>query len=62
MEFEFDVSSFAEIGSFLLNLGREMFAMLNFNFGDFEINGLVFLIGIAVFCIVMWFIDRAITR
>lgn len=55
---DFNVSSFAEIGAFLLNVGRYLFAMLNFNFGEFTINGFVLLIGIAVFSIVVWFIGR----
>lgn len=54
----FDVSLFTEIGSALFNVGRYMFSLLNFDFNGFTVNGLVLLIGIAVVCIVFWFIGR----
>lgn len=54
----FDVSNFAEIGSWLFQTGKSIFESFNFNFGDFTLNGWVLFIGVAVFCIVVYIIRR----
>lgn len=53
---DFDVSMFSEIGSWLLNIGMYVFSLFNFNFGDFEINGLALIIGVCVVCIVCYIV------
>lgn len=54
----FDVSKFAEIGAFLFNSVKALYQMLNFNFGDFTLNGWALLLGCVVFIMVVRFIAR----
>lgn len=56
---EFDLSLFAEIGRWIFNTAMQVFSMFTFNFGDFEINGLAFIIGITIFGIVCLFLGWA---
>lgn len=54
----FDVSKFAEIGAFLFSSVKSLYQMLNFNFGNFTLNGWALLLGCAVFIMVVKFIAR----
>ncbi len=54
----FDLSLFPEIGKFLFDTGVKIYKSLNFNFGDFTLNGWVILLGVAVFCIIVWLLGR----
>lgn len=56
----FDLSIFPIIGKWLFDTGIKIFKLLEFNFGDFTINGWVILLGVAVFCIIVWFIGRVL--
>lgn len=55
---KFDVSLFAEIGQWIFNTGMKVFSLFTFNFGDFEINGLAILFGVAVFGIICFLLGR----
>lgn len=55
---DFDVSLFVEIGRWIFSTGMHVFSLFNFNFGDFELNGLSLFIGIAVFGIVCFLVGR----
>lgn len=54
----FDLSKFAEIGQFLFNTGKSLYQSLNFNFGDFTVNGWALLLGSAIVFIVVKFVAR----
>lgn len=49
---EFDVSEFTDFGSWLFATGKQVFESMNFNFGDYTINGFILLLGCAVVLIV----------
>ena len=57
----FDVSSFVELGAWIFQLSSELYQSLVFDFGDFQINGLSLLIGIAVFCIICYAVERIVS-
>lgn len=49
---DFDVSEFTDFGSWLFATGKQVFEGMNFNFGDYTINGFILLLGCAVVLIV----------
>lgn len=55
---EFDVSNFVEIGRFLFSSAVELYQSLNFNFGDFTLNGWVIMLGSVIVIMVAKFIAR----
>lgn len=55
---DFDVTMFAEIGRWIFNTGMYVFSLFNFNFGDYELNGLAIIIGSAVFGIICFLFGR----
>lgn len=54
----FDLSKFVEIGLFLFNSAKALYMSLNFDFGDFTVNGWALMLGIAIFFIVIKFVAR----
>lgn len=54
----FDLSKFAEIGLFLFNSAKALYMSLNFDFGDFTVNGWALMLGLAIFFIVIKFVAR----
>lgn len=56
----FDLSLFPVIGKFLFDTGVKIFKLLEFDFGDFTINGWFILIGIAIVCMIVWLIGRVL--
>lgn len=54
----FDLSLFPTIGKWLFDIGVKIFKLLEFDFGNFTLNGWVILIGIAVSCIIFWLVGR----
>lgn len=54
----FDLSLFPKIGKWLFDTGIRIFKLLEFNFGDYTLNGWVILLGFAVFCIIAYFVGR----
>lgn len=54
----FDLSKFPEVMQFLFSSAISLYQSLNFNFGDFTVNGWVLMIGSAIFFIVVKFIAR----
>lgn len=54
----FDLSKFAEIGLFLFSSAKALYQSLNFNFGDFTLNGWSILLGCAILFIVVNFVAR----
>lgn len=55
---KFDVSLFPQIGKFLFDTAVSLYEGLEFNFGSFTVNGWWFLIGMAIFYIIVWLIGR----
>lgn len=53
-----DVSLFKDIGAFLFNTAINIYKSLDFDFGEFTVNGWVLLVGLAVVSIVIWFFSR----
>lgn len=49
----FDLSFFADFGSWLFGAAKQLYSLLNFNFGDFTVNGWWLIIGTAAICIVV---------
>lgn len=49
---EFDVSEFSDFGAWLFATGKQVFESMNFNFGDFTLNGFLMLIGCAIVILV----------
>ena len=54
----FDLSKFAEIGLFLFNSAKALYMSLNFDFGNFTLNGWLLLLGCAIFLIIIKFVAR----
>lgn len=55
---QFDLSFFPQIGKWIFDIGVMIYKLLEFNFGDFTLNGWIILLGIAVFSLVVWLIGR----
>lgn len=55
---EFDVSEFSDFGAWLFATGKQVFESMNFNFGDYTINGFILLLGCAVVIIVGLVFER----
>lgn len=55
---EFNVSSFVEIGRFLFGSVIQLYKSLNFNFGDFTLNGWALLLGSVIVIMVVRFVAR----
>ena len=53
-----DLSLFADIGKWLFDTGCQIFNCLNFDFGGVTVNGFGLLLGLAIFCIVIFCISR----
>lgn len=49
---EFDVSEFTDFGSWLFATGKQVFESMNFNFGEYTINGFLILLGCAILVLV----------
>lgn len=56
----FDLSFFPTIGKWLFDTGVKIFKLLEFDFGDFTLNGWIILIGCAVACIIFWLVGRCL--
>lgn len=54
----FDLSIFPQIGAFLFGIGKSIYESLIFDFGDFQLNGWIFLLGIAIVCIIIYLVRR----
>lgn len=54
----FDLSQFSRFGSWFWSMVKELYSMLEFDFGEFSFNGWVLLIGVAVFSIVVYLVGR----
>ena len=57
----FDVSSFVELGAWIFQISSEIYQSFVLDFGDFQINGLSLLIGVAIFCIVCYALERIVS-
>lgn len=55
---EFDLSLFPKIGQWLFSFAKEIFESFSFNFGGYTLNGWIIILGVAVICIVAWFLGR----
>ena len=55
---DFDVSKFTDFGSWLFSIAKQVYESMNFNFGDFTLNGFVILIAIGIFCLVCYAVGR----
>lgn len=55
---EFDVSNFVDIGSFLFTSAVQLYQLLNFNFGDFTLNGWAIMLGSVIVIMVARFVAR----
>lgn len=55
---EFDVSNFSVFGSWLFAIGKQVFESMNFNFGEYTINGFLILLGCALVVLVGFVIAR----
>lgn len=55
---EFDVSNFVEIGQFLFSSAVQLYRSLNFNFGDFTLNGWAIMLGSVIVIMVVRFVAR----
>lgn len=53
-----DLSLFPTIGKWLFDTGVKIFKLLEFDFGDFTLNGWFILLGCAVACIIFWLVGR----
>lgn len=53
-----DLSLFPTIGKWLFDTGVKIYKLLEFDFGDFTLNGWAILLGVAICCIVFWFLGR----
>lgn len=49
---EFDVSFFSDFGAWLFATGKQVFESMNFNFGEYTINGFLILLGCAILVLV----------
>ena len=56
----FDLSIFPTVGKFLLDTAVKVYQSLNFKFGDYTLNGWVILLGVAIVCIIIGLIARAL--
>lgn len=56
----FDLSIFPTVGKFLIDTAVKIYQSLNFNFGGYTLNGWVILLGIAILCIIIGLIARAL--
>lgn len=54
----FDLSIFPTVGKWLFDTAVNIFKLLEFDFGDFTLNGWIILIGVAVCFIVFWLVGR----
>lgn len=54
----FDLSSFGDFGAWLFQTGKAIYESLIFDFGDFQINGWFFLLGLAILAIVIFLCAR----
>lgn len=57
----FDLSAFTSIGSWIFELSTNLYQSMILDFGDFQINGLALLIGVALFCIVCYIVERVVS-
>lgn len=55
---EFDVSNFTDFGAWLFATGKQVFESMNFNFGEYTINGFLILLGCALVVLVGFVIAR----
>lgn len=53
-----DLSLFPEIGKFLFDVGVRLYKSLEFDFGNFTVNGWWLLIGIAIVFMILWLVGR----
>lgn len=53
-----DLSLFPIIGKWIFDTGVKIYKSLEFDFGDFTLNGWAILLGIAIVCIVFWLVGR----
>lgn len=53
-----DLSLFPQIGQFIFDCAVSLYKSLNFDFGGFVVNGWVLLLGVAIVCIIVWFLGR----
>ena len=56
----FDLSIFPTVGKFLIDTAVKVYQSLNFKFGDYTLNGWVILLGVAIVCIIIGLIARAL--
>lgn len=54
----FDLSIFPQLGAWFFSMAKGLYESLIFDFGDFELNGWIFLIGIAIVIIIIKFVGR----
>ena len=54
----FDLSFFADFGKLLFDAAVNLYKSFNFSFGSFTVNGWVLLVGIAIVCIIIYFVGR----
>ena len=55
---DFDVSSFTDFGAWLFFIAKQVYESMNFNFGEYTINGFVLLLAIGIFCLVCYVVGR----
>lgn len=55
---KFDLSLFPTIGKLILDTGVSIYKSLEFDFGDFSVNGWNLLLGAAILGMVLWFLGR----
>ena len=55
---EFDVSIFTDFGAWLFATAKQVYESMNFNFGEYTLNGFVILLAIGIFCLVCYAVGR----
>lgn len=53
-----DMSLFPEVGKFIIDTAVNIYKSLNFNFGEFTLNGWWFILGFAITCVICWLVGR----
>ena len=55
---KFDLSFFPSVGKWLFDTGVSVYKLLEFDFGEFTLNGWNILLGVAILFMVVWFLGR----
>lgn len=53
-----DMSLFPEVGKFIIDTAVNIYKSLEFNFGEYTINGWWIIIGVAITYVICWLLGR----